>query len=271
MTGKHVARIISVPGAGWLEYDKDYIKGEFDYERAGWQHRAAERDVQRQSAMQLVDASMPFLDAGIADPVKLYRKVLEGLRHHRPDRVHPAAGARCECGTASRGTTSIAAWSPACTWARWSTSGTGGTSPWWPWGRTPDGGSAARHGSATRDGWPTSWPYASWAWGAWPNGAGARGTTADGRSGDPRPDTARDSPDAAARNRARHRQRTDTARDGCPNPPGASRLRAVRWPRRSARWDAPRGYATRTTPRPTSWYGTNTADVVDLRAMMSHA
>jgi hypothetical protein len=79
LTGKHVARIISIPGAAWLEYDKDYIKGEFDYSVQGGSTEPQNETFKRQSAMQLVDASMPFLDAGVADPVKLYRKVLEGF------------------------------------------------------------------------------------------------------------------------------------------------------------------------------------------------
>jgi hypothetical protein len=33
----------------------------------------------RQSSMQLVDASMPFLENGVANPVKLYAKVLDGF------------------------------------------------------------------------------------------------------------------------------------------------------------------------------------------------
>jgi len=79
LTGKHVARITSIPGAAWLEYDKDYIKGEFDYSVQGGSTEPQNETFKRQSAMQLVDASMPFLDAGVADPVKLYRKVLEGF------------------------------------------------------------------------------------------------------------------------------------------------------------------------------------------------
>jgi hypothetical protein len=79
LTGDHVARITSIPGAAWLEYDKDYIKGEFDYSVQGGSTEPQNETFKRQSAMQLVDASMPFLDAGVADPVKLYRKVLEGF------------------------------------------------------------------------------------------------------------------------------------------------------------------------------------------------
>jgi hypothetical protein len=35
LTGEHVARIISIPGASWLEYDSDYIQGQFDFTVVG--------------------------------------------------------------------------------------------------------------------------------------------------------------------------------------------------------------------------------------------
>jgi hypothetical protein len=79
LTGTHVARITSVPGAAWLEYDKDYIKGEFDFSVQGGSTEPQNETFKRQSAMQLVDASMPFLEMGVADPVMLYRKVLDGF------------------------------------------------------------------------------------------------------------------------------------------------------------------------------------------------
>ena len=79
LTGEHVARVISIPGAAWLEYDKDYIKGQFDFSVQAGSTEPMNETFRRQSSMQLVDASMPFLENGTADPVALYRKVLSGF------------------------------------------------------------------------------------------------------------------------------------------------------------------------------------------------
>lgn len=79
LTGQHVARIVTVPGASWLEYDKDYIQGQFDYHVVGGSTEPQNETFKRQSAMQLVDASMPFLEMGIPDPVMLYRKILDSF------------------------------------------------------------------------------------------------------------------------------------------------------------------------------------------------
>ena len=79
MTGKKVARIISLPGANWLEYDKDYLQGNFDFYVVGGSTEPQNETFKRQSSMQLVDASMPFMQEGVADMVRLYRKVLDGF------------------------------------------------------------------------------------------------------------------------------------------------------------------------------------------------
>lgn len=79
LTGEHVARITSIPGAAWFTYDKEYIQGKFDFEVQGGSTEPRNETFRRQSALQLVDASMPFLDAGVANPVALYREVLAGF------------------------------------------------------------------------------------------------------------------------------------------------------------------------------------------------
>jgi hypothetical protein len=84
MTGEKVARIISLPGAYWLEYDKDYLQGNFDFSVVAGSTEPRNETFRRQSAMQLVDASMPFLDMGVANPVALYRKVLKGFGEPDP-------------------------------------------------------------------------------------------------------------------------------------------------------------------------------------------
>jgi hypothetical protein len=84
MTGEKVARIISLPGANWLQYDKDYLQGNFDFHVVGGSTEPRNETFRRQSAMQLVDASMPFLEMGVANPVKLYQKVLAGFGENDP-------------------------------------------------------------------------------------------------------------------------------------------------------------------------------------------
>ena len=87
MTGEQVARIVTMPGKAWVNYDKDYIQGEFDFEVAAGSTEPMNETFRRQSALQLVDASMPFLEMGVANPTTLYMHIsAEGLRNqgHQP-------------------------------------------------------------------------------------------------------------------------------------------------------------------------------------------
>jgi hypothetical protein len=77
MTGEQVARIVTMPGKAWVNYDADFIQGEFDYEVAAGSTEPMNETFRRQSALQLVDASMPFLQMGVANPVGLYMQVLQ--------------------------------------------------------------------------------------------------------------------------------------------------------------------------------------------------
>lgn len=77
MTGEQVARIVTMPGKAWVNYDADYIQGEFDYDVAAGSTEPMNETFRRQSALQLVDASMPFLQMGVANPVGLYMQVLQ--------------------------------------------------------------------------------------------------------------------------------------------------------------------------------------------------
>ena len=77
MTGEQVARIVTMPGKAWVNYDAEYIQGEFDYEVAAGSTEPQNETFRRQSALQLVDASMPFLQMGVANPVGLYMQVLQ--------------------------------------------------------------------------------------------------------------------------------------------------------------------------------------------------
>jgi hypothetical protein len=87
MTGEQVARIVTLPVKGWINYDKEYIQGEFDYEVRGGSTEPQNETFRRQSALQLADVSAQFLDMGVADPVTLYMKLLrDGFGEQDPQR-----------------------------------------------------------------------------------------------------------------------------------------------------------------------------------------
>ena len=77
LTGDQVARIVTMPGKAWVNYDADFIAGQFDYEVAAGSTEPMNETFRRQSAMQLVDASMPFLEMGVANPQTLYMHILQ--------------------------------------------------------------------------------------------------------------------------------------------------------------------------------------------------
>jgi len=77
MTGEQVARVVTMPGKAWIPYDADYIQGDFDFEVAAGSTEPMNETFRRQSAMQLVDASMPFLEMGVANPQALYMHILQ--------------------------------------------------------------------------------------------------------------------------------------------------------------------------------------------------
>jgi hypothetical protein len=100
MTGEQVARVVTMPGRVWVPYDKDYITGDFDFEVAAGSTEPQNETFRRQSALQMVDASMPFLQMGVANPLGLYMYVLQkgfgvkdvGPLVMRPEEAPPAAG-----------------------------------------------------------------------------------------------------------------------------------------------------------------------------------
>jgi hypothetical protein len=77
LTGDQVARIVTMPGKAWVNYDPEYIQGEFDYEVAAGSTEPQNETFRRQSALQLVDATMPFLQSGVANPQALLMQVLQ--------------------------------------------------------------------------------------------------------------------------------------------------------------------------------------------------
>ena len=92
MTGEQVARIVTMPGKAWVNYDADYIQGEFDFEVAAGSTEPMNETFRRQSALQLVDASMPFLEMGVANPHDaVHAHPAEGLRGQGRRSVHRSA------------------------------------------------------------------------------------------------------------------------------------------------------------------------------------
>ena len=78
MTGEQMARIVTIPGTrAWLTYTKESIAGQFDFEVMGGSTEPRNETFRRQSAMQLVDASAPFIDMGVANPAALYEHILQ--------------------------------------------------------------------------------------------------------------------------------------------------------------------------------------------------
>ena len=76
-TGDQVARIVTMPVRGWVNFDPDRVKGKFDFEVQGGSTEPRNETFRRQSAMQIVDASMPFMEAGIVNMPALYQELLQ--------------------------------------------------------------------------------------------------------------------------------------------------------------------------------------------------
>jgi hypothetical protein len=71
-------RIVGMSAAPvWIQFDADYIQGEFDFEVEGGSTQPRNESFRRQSALQLVDALGPFIEMGVVDPVAVARKVLQ--------------------------------------------------------------------------------------------------------------------------------------------------------------------------------------------------
>ena len=95
MTGEQVARIVTMPGRAWVPYDSEYIQGEFDFEVAAGSTEPMNETFRRQSALQMVDASMPFLEMGVANPYGLYQYILSkgfGVKDQRALIMQPPQG-----------------------------------------------------------------------------------------------------------------------------------------------------------------------------------
>ena len=78
LTGEHAARVVGSNALPlWVKFDRDYIKGEFDFEVEAGSTQPVNESFRRQMAMQMVDAMAPFLGAGIIDMGALARHILQ--------------------------------------------------------------------------------------------------------------------------------------------------------------------------------------------------
>jgi hypothetical protein len=78
MTGDHVARVVgSAAMPIWVNFDREYILGEFDFEVEAGSTQPVNESFRRQMALQMVDAMAPFVGAGVVDMAALARHVLQ--------------------------------------------------------------------------------------------------------------------------------------------------------------------------------------------------
>ena len=78
LTGEQAVRVAGTEAEPmWLEFDRDYIQGEFDFEVEGGSTAPVNESFKRQMAMQVVEAMAPFASAGIIDMGKLAAYVLQ--------------------------------------------------------------------------------------------------------------------------------------------------------------------------------------------------
>ena len=87
MQGEQVARVMGRDGEPiWINFDRDYLQGDFDFEVAAGSTQPHNESFKRQMALQLVDAMAPFAGAGIVDMSKLAAHVLQfGFGVKNPD------------------------------------------------------------------------------------------------------------------------------------------------------------------------------------------
>jgi len=78
MTEEQVVRVVDKRGAwSWVQFDRDYIDGEFDFNVEAGSTVPQNEGFRRQRALQLVDAMAPFAQAGVVKLEALAKIVLE--------------------------------------------------------------------------------------------------------------------------------------------------------------------------------------------------
>ena len=76
-TGDQVARVVTMPVKAWVNFDADRVRGKFDYEVQGGSTEPRNETFRRQSAMQIVDAMTPFMQAGVVNMPALAQELLQ--------------------------------------------------------------------------------------------------------------------------------------------------------------------------------------------------
>jgi hypothetical protein len=72
LTSDQVAKIINEDGAtDWVPYDREAIAGEFDFEVEAGSTQPQNETFRRQSALQLMETMLPFVQMGVVDPRSL--------------------------------------------------------------------------------------------------------------------------------------------------------------------------------------------------------
>ena len=78
MTEEQTVRVVDKPGQwAWVNFDRDYIDGEFDFTVEAGSTVPMNESFRRQMALQVVDAMAPFAQAGVVSLERLARFVLE--------------------------------------------------------------------------------------------------------------------------------------------------------------------------------------------------
>lgn len=77
LEGEQVARVVGPDGAAdWVQFDRETIQGEYDFEVEAGSTQPQNETFRRQSAMQLMDAMAPFISMGVVDPTKIAEHVM---------------------------------------------------------------------------------------------------------------------------------------------------------------------------------------------------
>jgi hypothetical protein len=88
MTGEQVVRVTGKDGEpAWIQFDRDYLEGDFDFDVVGGSTKPNNEAVRRQGALQLVDAMTPFAASGIVNMQELAAHVLrDGFNVKNPEK-----------------------------------------------------------------------------------------------------------------------------------------------------------------------------------------
>ena len=76
MTGEAAVRIVGMRASHFVNFDADYIKGQFDFEVEAGSTQPRNESFRRQSALQFMDAVGPLVGVSALDPNMLARKLL---------------------------------------------------------------------------------------------------------------------------------------------------------------------------------------------------